>query len=887
MPTDVLVTKLIRPPVSKSWIPRERLFKRLDEGLTRRLTLVSTPPGFGKTTLLSSWAARSPVPSAWLSLDESDNDLFRFLEYLTAAFRGIPADGGNPIPPFLHSPFERSETVIAGLINRLAEKGSSFVMILDDYHLIEDQGVHNTLLYFMEHLPSGVHLVLSSRADPPFPLGRFRSRGELLELRQEDLRLSVEETAAFLSRTMGVDIPGEDARVLADYTEGWIAGMQLAAFSMQRDENPSAWIHSIRNGNRYILDYLMDEVWRRQPAEVRDFLLRTSLLDRFSAELCEAVSGSGQPMLDRLEKANLFITPLDEGRTWYRYHRLFADLLQRRLRQEHPDEIPDLHRAAAAWFEGRGLTEEAVEHFIQIGENERAADLLQETAEDYLMRGAIVTFLRRLDQIPIETLNRRPLLCTYQAWAFLQGGRSIAETEERLRAAEGSGLDRATAAKVTAVRAMVEYLRGNLSLSIQLAEQALEDIREDSISLWSIAALSLGSSRLAEGDMDEGLRIYSEITRKSEQAGNSVIASMALVGSAKLWIRRGKLHEAFALARKAFEMGTDAQGRLTPAAGLALIVIGELHREWNDLATAESELLQAVSLVRHWTESRLVDAFLILGRIRFSRGDLDGMREVLQEARESAARTRITEIDDFAVDLQEAQLDLWQGDLEKVRRWIRTRGVEKDRGPADVRKHGDPDDLHMRKYEHVGLARWYIARRQAAKALSLLEAWLPEMEQQQRVDLVLQILVLKALAWQTAGDLSRACFLLQQAFRTAEPEGYVRLFADEGEPMARLLREMIARGLSAEYAGRLLSSCLPGRRAARAASRPGTPPVLSNRELEVLKLIADGLSNAEIAQRLTLSPGTVKVHTRNIYAKLGVKSRTQALAKAKAAGWLA
>jgi LuxR family maltose regulon positive regulatory protein len=888
MPTDLLLTKLMRPPIPSGWFPRGQLFLRLEEGASRRLTLVSTPPGFGKTTLLSSWAAQRKTPAAWLSLDEADNDLPRFLEYLTAAIRGVAAGAAEPIPPYLLPRREHTQSVLTGLLNYLAGRPGDSVLILDDYHLIREDEVHKALLFFLDHLPPAAHLVISSRSDPPFPLARMRGRSEIIEIRQDDLRLTPDETAAFLSRTMRIRLAPEEIRALTESTEGWIAGMQLAALSMRRNEDPGGWIRSIGSGNSYILDYLMDEVWRRQPDEVRGFLLRTSLVDRFSVELADALTGGrgGRSMVERLERSNLFITPLDSGRTWFRYHRLFADLLRHRLRQERPADIPGLQRTAAGWFESQGWTEEAVEQYIQVGDHEKAAQLLEATAEDYLTRGAIVTFLHRLDRIPADTLDRHPLLCIYQAWAFLQSGRTISAAEDRLHSAERNGLDPVTAAKVAAVRALIEYLRGDNPLSIRLAEQALEGIREDSVFLWSVAALSLGSSRLAEGDPDEGLRIYTEIVRKAEAAGNAVIAAMALVGSAKLWIRRGKLREGYALARKALVLGTDARGEPTPAAGLALIVTGELHREWNELAAAEDELLQAVTLIRHWTEARLVDANLILARIRFSRGEWNGAREALQEARKSADRTRATEVDDFAVDLQLAMLDLAQGDWENVRRWIRERGVEKDHGPADVRKRGSPDDQHLRKYEHLGLARCYIARRQNAKALSLLDAWLPDLERQQRIDLVLQVLILKALAWQAAGDLNKACMHLQQAMRTAEPEGYVRLFADEGAAMAKLLREMTARGLSADYAGRLMAACPLLQSAERAAPRSASAsaPALSRREMEVLLAIADGLSNLEIAERLSVSPGTVKVHTRNIYEKLDVKSRTQALAKAKSSG---
>jgi len=886
MPDPLLATKLSQPQIPPGIIPRARLFARLDDCLSHRLTLVSTPPGFGKTTLLSSWAARSAARTTWLSLDEGDNDPSRFLEYLTAAFRGAEPPAENARLPLLDTLRERSTRRLTELINRLAESPTPTVLILDDYHLIREEGIHYAVLYFLEHLPSAFHVVISSRADPPFPLARLRGRGELLELRQDDLRMTDEETAAFLSRRMGIDLADGELRTLTEYTEGWIAGMQLAAVSMQREERRGEWIRSLASGNRFILDYLMEEVWRRQPEDVRDFLLCTALPDRFSAELGRRLAGprGGQEMIERLEQANLFLTPLDPQRTWFRYHRLFADLLRRRLQQERPERIPDLHRTAAGWFETQGLVEEAVDHYLRVPEYDAATRLIRSRAEGILVRGTIATFLNWLDRIPAAILDRDPMLCIYQAWAFVQGGRTIPEIDGRLQAAERNGLDAVTAAKVGAVRALVEYVRGDTRQSIRLAEQALQHIKEDNVFLWSIASLSLGTSRLAEGDMDGGRRIYDDIARNAAEAGNAAIAAMALVGSAKLSIRRGKLHQGLVLCRKAIALGTDPQGNVIPATGIALIALGDLDREWNRLESAEQHLLRAIPLLEHWTEARLVDANLVLARIRCCRSDWAGAYGALEHARRAARNTRVTEVDDIAVDLLEVEADIQRGEWDKVRHWIREREVDRDRGATDVIRRGDPDDLHMRKYEHLALARYYIARGKSAKALALLDGWLAEFERRQRTDLVLQALVLQALAWQAAGDLSKACAKLHAAMRIAEPEGYVRLFADHGAPMARLLREMVVRHLSSEYAAALLPACLPP--GGTAAPPPASPPLLSRREMEVLALISEGLSNSGIAGRLTLAPGTVKVHIRNIYEKLGVKSRTQALAKAKSAGLL-
>jgi LuxR family maltose regulon positive regulatory protein len=887
MPDRLLVTKLLKPPAPPGILLRERLLARLDEGLSRRLTLVSTPPGFGKTTLLSSWAERLDRLCAWISLDEDDNDLPRFLQYLSAAFREAGADAAETIPPFLRSPRELSEHILTHLINTLAAKAVPAVLILDDYHVIHAEGVHKALLYFLAHIPPAVHLVIATRADPPFPFARWRGHGEILELRQDDLRLAPEESAAFLSRTMGVELPGEENRALTEYTEGWIAGIQLAALSMRQQEDPAGWIRAIGSGNRFILDYLMDEVWLRQPPDVQKFLLQTSILERFSAPLCDAVSGGegSRALLERLVRANLFLSPMDEGRNWFRYHRLFADLLQLRLQQDYPADLPRLHRSAGAWFERNGFAEEAGGHYIHAGDFEQAANLLERSAEEILIRGETATFHRRLENLPGRVLEAHPLLCVYQAWMRMLDGRAAAEVEERLQAAERGPLDPPTAAKVDAVRALLAYFRNDSQLAIRLAEKALADLREDSVFLWSIAGLSLSSSRLAEGDLEGGQKMLSEVADKAEAVGNPLMVSLALAGIAKLLIRQGQLHRANALCQKALIPETGKPATPSPIDGFMLLVLAEIHREWNELDAAAAEIRRAIPLIRRWTESRLVDANLILSRILLAQGDVAGAQAALAEAGKAARHTRLTEIDDLAVDVLRVQIQIRRREFPAVERWIREREVDRDRGPADVLRRGTADDLHLRKYEHLALARYYIARKQSAKARALLDAWLPEMERLQRNDLVLQILVLQALTWHVQGDSNKAVAVLQQALRLAEPEGAVRTFADEGAAMAALLKEAAARGISPAYTAKLLAACGPEESAVRKHGTPA-PEELSRREMEVLGLIAAGCSNRDIADRLSLSPGTVKVHTRNIYGKLNVKSRTQAVARAKSAGIL-
>jgi LuxR family maltose regulon positive regulatory protein len=887
MTDHLLVTKLMRPPVPPGRVARERLLAALNENLSRKVTLISTPPGFGKTTLLGSWAERLDRPCAWISLDEGDNDPARFLDYVSAALRGNAAEVVDAIPPFLNPPHEYGERILTNLINALAGKSDPGVLILDDYHVIREEGVHKSVLYLLDHKPPALHLVIASRADPPFPLARWRGRGEMHELRQEDLRLTVDETADFLSRTMALDLSRGEIEALCEYTEGWVAGVQLAALSMRRQDNPAEWIRAAGSGNRYILDYLMDEVWRHQPPDVQQFLLCTSIASRFSAPLCDTLSGGGdgREMLERLLRANLFIAPIDEGRTWFRYHRLFSDLLQARLRQERPDDLPRLHRLAGDWHERSGHADEAVGHYLHAGDFDRAARLLEQSAEKPLIRGETATFSRRLEALPAAVLAAHPLLCVYQAWMRMLGGRSAAEVEDRLRLAGRGPRDPSTAAKADAVRALLAYFQNDPRQAIRLAQRALADLREDSVFLWSIAGLSLSSSLLAEGDLEGGQKMLSEVEQKAAEVGNRLIASLALAGIGKLLIRQGRLHQAHALCRRALPADAEETGNLSPADGILLLALAEIHREWNELEKAAAEIRRAIPLVRRWTEARLVDANLILARICLARGDDPGALSALAEAGRAAKHTRMTEIDDLAVEVLRMQMHIRRREFDAVERWIREREVDRYRGPDDVVHNGTADDFHLRKYEHLTLARYYIARKRSAKARALLAAWLPELERLQRNDMVLQIMILQALAWRAQGDSNQAVAALQRALQLAQGEGCVRSFADEGPEMAALLREAAARGISPAYTAKLLAACGPEEGAGRRPAAPG-PEALSRREMEVLGLIAAGFSNREIAERLSLSPGTVKVHTRNIYGKLEVRSRTQAVAKAKSAGLL-
>jgi LuxR family maltose regulon positive regulatory protein len=907
MTAPLLTTKLHIPPIRPELVPRPRLIERLNEGTTRKLTLVSVPAGFGKTTLLSEWAASCGRPIAWVSLDKGDNDPTRFWAYSIAALQTVQADIGKAALAMLQSPTFAKANTVAGattpppieailttLINEITERQAAFALVLDDYHLlIEAQPIHEALAFLLDHLPPPMHLVIATRADPPLPIALLRGRGQVTELRQADLRFTLDEAAAFLNQVMGLELSVDDVAALASRTEGWVSGLQMAAVSMQGREDTASFIQAFTGSDRYILDYLVEEVLHRQPDGIQTFLLQTAILDRLTAPLCDAVVETGEPqtILEYLESSNLFIVPLDDRREWYRYHRLFADLLRQRLHQRHPDLVTILHQRASEWHEQNGLTAEAIDHALSAKDFERAAALVEQVAEATLMRSEVATFLNWVEALPDELVRARPTLCVFHAWALLWRGLPLDDVESRLQDV-GEDID-LTPGKVAALRGFMAIFQGQLARATELCRQALEQLPEDDVFLRSISTWILSISELAEGDLRASSRTLDDVVKMSQKAGNVMIAVPALCQLAKLNMRQGQLHKALGIYQRALELGTDESGRRLPIASEALIGLGRLSYEWNDLESAARYLEESIKLSEQWSEAAALDAYVPLTHVRQAQGDIDGVCHAIQQAQQMALKTDALEADDLFVALVQARLWVTQGNLGAAMRWAKERGLERRRDSPKLEESDDGLASHatfssrVRKYEHLVLARLLTAQGQPEEALALLEPLLPKMEQRGRTDLLIEIQTLRALACQAKGDIEQAMGALERALFLAEPGGYVRIFVDEGPPMAQLLYQATARGIAPAYTGRLLAA-FPVSEA-----KPPSPALpaeliepLTERELEVLQLIAEGLSNKEIARQLVLSLPTVKWHTSNIYGKLSVKNRTQAVAKARALGIL-
>jgi LuxR family maltose regulon positive regulatory protein len=964
----LLRTKLYTPPVRPALVSRQRLIERLNEGLRlgRRLTLVSAPAGFGKTTLLSDWLKDLPNV-AWISLDKGDNEPARFWAYVLAALRGIPAlrerGAGQVAWSMLQSPQPAPATaLLTALINDLADLGplppssatarqgpaeGRCLLVLDDLHAINNPEIFQGLGFLLNHLPpppGGLHLVIATRSDPPLQTSRLRGRGQLTELTAAELRFTPEEATAFLNHVMCLELAPEDVTALDQRTEGWIAGLQMAAHALQgtrakgkqgRSE-VSAFIAAFADSQRYALDYLADEVLLREPKEVQTFLLQTSILDRLCGPLCDAVTGrnDSQEMLERLHADNLFVLPLDGEQQWFRYHGLFAELLRKRQgraavqMEGAPGAISPhslLHRRASQWYESAGLIEAAITHALAGQDTERAAVLIEHNAVQQMTHHRReATLARWLDELPDDVVRARPWLCIYLAWTrYWRGMRD--QVEECLQCAEDGlaatpySVDEAGSTgrrERTLIRGYIAAIRAHHALTnqeiervIEMAERALPLLPEGDY-MRCEAAVALGGAYWSQGDVMASQRAFSQARATALASGYPLMAVPSSCYVAEQQTKRGQLTAAQATYREALDWATAANGHPLPVAGFPLIKLGDLAREWNDLEAACRDLRQGIELCRQLGQADvLAEGLVMWARLCLAQGEAEGAQAALQEI---AQIRRKVSIDPWiATWADECRVQLWlsKDNLGTALDWTAECGLTvesafsyqhdlphivlarvllaalQQSGGKSVRRNGGQSPcldglLHL-------LARLDVATREAG--------WVHER---------IQVLIMRSLALEQGGQTALALEALTQALALAEPGGYLRTFADCGIPMARLLRQLNSRGIQSDYVDKLLQAFEPT--ASECEPLPGTwmsvPPLettteaaaqtqtliepLSEREREVLALIAQGLTNREVGERLYISQGTVKAHTSNIYGKLGVRNRTKAVIRAQELGLL-
>jgi LuxR family maltose regulon positive regulatory protein len=895
MPAPILATKLYNPPHRLKVVLRPRLIERLNEGMHCKLTLISASAGFGKTTLVSEWVAGSERPVAWLSLDEGDSDPTRFLTYLVAALQTIAADIGKGVLAILQSPQPPPiESILIALLNEITTVPDNFILVLDDYHIIDSKPVDNALTFLLEHLPPQMHLVIATREDPQFPLARLRARCQLTELRAADLRFTPAEAAEFLNQMMGLSLSAENIAALEARTEGWVAGLQLAALSIQGRSDAANFIKSFTGSHHFILDYLVEEVLQRQPEHVRNFLLQTAILDRLSSPLCDAVTGQedGRGMLEALERGNLFVIPLDDQRQWYRYHHLFAEVLLAHTLEEQPGQIPLLHGRASAWYEQNNQLAEAIRHALAARDFERAAGLIEKMypAMDASFQSAV--WLGWVRKLPDEVVRARPVLSVDYARALMDSGEFEAgkswlqDAEQRLEgSAEGMVVtDEAQfhtlPVKIALARSNHAQVQGDFGGAVKYAELALELSPEEDSYSHAMATTTLGMAHWSRGDLDGAQRALSVWMNYCQKVGNNIFAVATGGYLAGIIVAQGRLREAERTYKQSIQLASTHDQSVRHVAANLYLGLGLLCHEQGDQQSAAQHLHKSEEL----GEQALIDWpyrwRLAQARLKEAEGDLETALDLLDEARRLYVRTSV--LDFHPIDALKVRVYLRQGRLSEALAWARERGLSVD------------DDLsYLDEFEHVTLARILIAQYKndpAAgsihEAIALLERLLQAAEAGRRMGSVIEILVVQALAFQAQGNVSQALASMERALALAEPESYVRIFVDEGEPM-RLLIEKLPRDQDKKFPG-YVDKLLAAFARPTAIPQPKTNNLqsmiiepLSERELEVLKLLRSELSGPEIAQQLIVSLHTLRTHTNNIFKKLGVNNRRAAVRRAE------
>jgi LuxR family maltose regulon positive regulatory protein len=922
----ILKTKLYIPPVQAPRVSRARLLARMNAAVASgcRLILISAPAGSGKSTLLSEWAhslrAQSASSSltdpsavhgvsvqfAWISLDEGDNDPATFWSYLIAALGHIREGVGKNAMAMLRSADPPPiETILTALLNEIAEAqlnpdAADLVLILDDYHAIEAQPIHAAVGYLIDHLPPRMHLALSSRSDPPLPLSRLRGRGQMVEMRQADLRFTLDEATAFLNESMGLSLSAEQIAALARRTEGWIVGLQMAALSLRGrgDAQVDRFVRSFAGSHRYVLDYLTDEVLQRQSPDTQRFLLRTSVLDRLTGPLCDAVTGcdNGTELLEQLEVGNLFVVPLDNERRWYRYHHLFAELLRRRLEEMQPDQVPLLNRRASEWYEARGLTAEAVHHGLAAGDVERVARLVGGNALAMLEHGELPALQRWLDALPGQAMRAQPWLCIAQAWMMAFTGQSAAvepllQDAERIAGNWDAPAERRhVRAHIAAVHTYLAVLQGEASRTGELARQALELLPAKDGMTRGWAAMVLGLNLYQDGDPAAAEQALSEAVAISQASGDSHVAVLSLCNLAAVKMEMGALQGAQGALQDAVHLAADftvRSGQVLPISAYAHVVYGELLYQQNDLTSARGHLREAIEIGEQWGEPlRLIGAYTELGWVLHAMGQTQDAREALARAEQLASgfspwvAARVAGV--------QALTSLRQGDLAAALRWA----ASYDNALASYFSVFERWSASLLK------ARVGIAEGQLAPALVLLAQVRRDAEAAGMMLHVVEARALQAVAYRAQGNVVPALEALGGALQLAESHGYVRVLLDEGPPMQALLQEAARRGIAPAYVARLLdafgetrdngprttddAASIPAPELTaicRAMPLPIEP--LTEREMEVLRLLAAGLTNREIAEALYLSTNTVKSHLKHIYDKLDVHNRAHAVHRAR------
>ena len=882
MSDPILTTKLYIPISGREHIERLHLIQRLDQGANGKFTLISAPAGYGKTTLLSVWSAQSEMPVAWLTLDQNDNDLGRFLAYLIASLHSINIlIDAQILQPLQSKQSNQIETLLIPIVNQIVVEERRFALILDDYHLIQTKEIHDALVYLIDHLPSHMHLVISGRADPPLQLARLRARGEMAEIRAAELRFSVEEGQSLLNQIHGLGIPNDDIVSLIGRTEGWVAALQLAAIAVNGKANVSEYIAGITGAHNYIADFLVSEVLNRQPEIIVEFLLKTSILEQFSGSLCDAVTGrdDSRQILKQLRDGNLFLISLDDENLWLRYHQLFADLLNQRLLETFPTEVPDLHRRASAWFRDNDRLEEAIEYALKGNLMAEAADMIEAQAEAIMKRGEIETFIRWVKKLPNDLVYKKEILCIYYAWALLYVGEETQLAGKYLN--HISPVNDQTAGQVEAVRSSLAIYQGQLPEAIELATRGLARLPDDDLFFRLIASWILSAALFISGDYGGGAKILEEIAQIGMKSKNLLVAISAFCRLGAYYTQLGDLFKSQEFFDKSLKLALTDSERPLPVACEMMLGLGKIYWEWNQLEIASGHLLDSVEFSKRWRKTTAIESYVLLAHLSHSLGDDIKADQAIREAKNLAFQKTTTDMDDKFVASEEAYLHLRQGNLQAAENWASERKFHLLLQEQDISTTANRGADVLLRYELLVYARILLAQNQITRALELLSLLLRSLESLGHLPKIIEIYILMALGLHSQRKTPEALTALRKALDLAEKGGFKRIFLEEGANMIEMLQQ-ISNTSKSSYAAKLLVTYHENIDKAPAGTKlSALVEPLSDREMDVLRLLETPMTSNEIADALYIAVSTARVHIKHIYAKLGVNRRFEAVAKAK------
>jgi LuxR family maltose regulon positive regulatory protein len=887
----ILQTKLVMPRARANVVARERLLARLNTAVTAtntispKLTLITAPAGYGKTTLVSQWLGdlRLPIDDlrlshdpivnrksqivnshfAWLSLDAGDNDEARFLAYLFAAIATVQEEIGEAALGRLTTTYlyNDTEAILTALLNDIATCGETIVLVLDDYHLITADPVHKAISFILQHMPVQLHLIITSRSEPPLPIALLRARNALNWINARDLRFKLEETAAFLQDTMSVHLSPAQINQLDQQVEGWVTGLQLIAISLQESV---AWQQAFSGSQRYLVDYLADQVLDRQPADIQEFLLSTAVLPKFCADLCQHITGLDcQSLLEKVERANLFLIPLDAERQWYRYHHLFADFLIGRLgRHKTAGEIACLHSRAAHWYHEHGESVTAVDHALAAQDFDFAAELMLEVSREVLMFGEGSTLLHWLDQLPPELQSARRRLRLFHAWALLRTG-DFNRAEALL---EGLSTELDTPllwGEWSALRARLAVITGDTDVNIRFSQKALVKLPPDQHMLRSEVAINLGFSHLQRADVEAARAAFAEAAQNTAHDPGLWAVMFATFYWGQTYERQTQLKEAFDIYRRGLMMAENGENGRSPssAVGFMHIGLGSLHYEWNQLAEAESHLRRALACAqRSGDHKMLIYSREALAQLLATLGDEAGAITIIRDLEQQTQADGLSTL--------RASLAIQRGDLAAAQQWANALNISLD---------DKAEQICTWPFAYLLLIRLHLAQRNFSNILPALDVLGNFAEERHNTQFGMKVALLRALTYAKQGDSTSAMPCFTYALSLAEPGGFVRCFLDYADgSLARLLHQAAGNGITSVYARTLLIHLDP--------QQTGDDPVihpLSPRELEVLRHLANGRANRQIADAMFVSLNTIKAHTRRLYEKLDVSNRTQAVIRAR------